>query len=167
MKQQLLTLTILLTATLLCGAQDKTTAAEQEIKQLIAAQDQALVKGDVATIKKLLTEDFTLVTPNGAVTTKEQFLNQLESRRMVYEEHHTEDIKLRVFADTAVARCALQMKAPFNGQSRSVQMRVTIVFVKVKDQWQMFTLHSSAIPPPRPAQPPATLPAPIKPPSEL
>jgi uncharacterized protein (TIGR02246 family) len=157
--------TLLLVASFTSVAQDKQAVAEQEIRQIIAAQDEALSKGDVAKLKQLSTEDFTLVAPNGAISSKEQFLSGIENKRFVYEDHVTEDIKLRVFADMAVAQALLQMKIPFNGQRREVRVRATMIFVRVKDRWLLYTLHSSSIPPPRPPQP-ATPPATPKPPSE-
>lgn len=163
MKQLVTVFTFLLLAPVLSIAQD--TAVEQEIKRLLVAQDEATVKGDVAALRKLSTEDFTLATPIGSIVTKEAFLQSVESRRTVYEEHRTEDITLRVFGDTAVARAVLNLKPVFNGQSRAVQMRATMVFVKVKGQWLLYTLHTSTIPPPRSPQP-ATPPATPKPPSE-
>ncbi|MBL8203284.1 MAG: nuclear transport factor 2 family protein [Blastocatellia bacterium] len=156
---------LLLLASALSMAQDANSTTEQEIKRLLATQDEAIVKGDVNTLKKLSTDDFTLVSPIGSITTKEAFLQSLESRRVAYEEHHTEDLKLRIFAEMAVAQTVLKMKPVLNGQSRDVQMRATMVFVKVKDQWLLYTLHSSTIPPPRPPQP-VTSPATPKPPSE-
>lgn len=165
MKRLVTMIALLLLSSALSMAQDANAAAEQEIKRLLAAQDEAAVKGDVAMMRKLSTEGFTLVSSIGSITTKEAFLHTLESRKVVYEDHRTEDLKLRVFADMAVAQALLKMKIPFNGQSRDVQMRATMVFVKVKDQWLLYTLHSSTIPPPRPPQP-ATPPATPKPPSE-
>lgn len=165
MKRLVAILTSLLLASVLSMAQDAKPATEQEIKRLLAVQDEAIVKGDVDTLKKLSTDDFALVSPIGSITTKEAFLQSLESRRAIYEEHRTEDITLRIFGDTAVARAVLKMKPVFNGQSRDVQIRATLIFVKVKDQWLLYTLHSSTIPQPRPPQP-ATPPATPKPPSE-
>lgn len=165
MKRLVTIFALLLLSSTLSMAQGAHATAEQEIKRLLAAQDEAAVKGDVAMMRKLSTEDFTLVSTIGSITTKEAFLQTLESRKVVYEDHRTEDLTLRVFGDTVVARAVLKMKLVLNGQSRDVQMRATMVFVKVKDQWLLYTLHSSTIPPPRPPQP-VTPPATPKPPSE-
>ncbi|MBS1811694.1 MAG: nuclear transport factor 2 family protein [Acidobacteria bacterium] len=167
MKRLVTIFALLLLSSAMSMAQDANPATEQEIKRLLAAQDEATVKGDVAALRKLSTEDFTLATPIGSIVTKEAFLQSVESRQTVYEEHRTEDITLRVFGETTVARAVLKMKPVFNGQSRVVQMRATMVFVKVKGQWLLYTLHTSTIPPPRPAPPTTPPPTSSKPPGEL
>lgn len=139
---------------------------QREVQQILENFDQAIVKRDEATGQKLLHADFTFVNPSGTVVDRERFVKFALAGSNVYEEHRTEDLSIRVSDDAAVCRGLLKFRVNVNGQARDFQSRITVVIVKEKGQWQLFTYHASSIPPPRPAQP-ATPPAPIKPPSDL
>ena len=138
-----------------------------EIQKVIALLDQSVVKRDEAIGKTLLHNEFTFVNPGGFVMNKERFIKFAFGGNTVFEEHKTEELSVRFFGEVAACRGLLKFRANTDGQARDFQARITVVIVKEKGQWQVFTYHSSTLPPPRPAQPSSPPPAPIKPPSEL
>ncbi|HEX4950186.1 MAG TPA: nuclear transport factor 2 family protein [Blastocatellia bacterium] len=173
MKQISLSFLFFLVLALPGFAQAKPDASDprtQEIQNLIAALDQAAIKKDEAVGKAILHDEFTFVNPGGFVLNKERFLKSILLGNNVYEEHQTEELSVRFFGDVASCRALLKFRVNINGQSRDIQARLTIVVVKEKGQWQIFTYHSSTLPPPRPPQQPtspATPAQPTKPPNEL
>ena len=168
MKRLSIGLTFILALVLTGLAQaNKSDPREPEIRKLFAELDQSAVKHDEAAGSKLLHDEYTFVNPSGTVLNKERFVKSILAGNTVYEEHKTEELSIRFFGDTAVCQGLLKMRVNMNGQARDIQTRLTVVIVKEKGQWQVFTYHSSMIPPPRPAQPPPPPPAPTKPPSEL
>jgi ketosteroid isomerase-like protein len=152
----------------LAGVGQTRESRNDEVQQILATFDQSIVKRDEATGRRLLHDDFTFVNPSGMVLDRERFVKLAFGGSNVYEEHQTEDVSIRSSGDVAVCRGLLKFRVSVNGQMRDLQSRITVVIVKEKGQWQLFTYHASAIPPPRPPQqPPQPLPAPTKPPSEL
>ncbi len=162
-----LTLLFVLAFTCLAQAGNKTDPREPEIRQLFVALDQSAVKRDDVGGAKLLHDEFTFVNPGGFVLNKERFVKAILAGNNVYEEHKTEDLAIRFFGEVAVCQGLLKMRVNMNGQSRDIQTRITVVIVKQKEQWEIFTYHSSQIPPPRPAQPAQPPAQPTKPPNEL
>lgn len=141
-----------------------------EIQKVIALLDQSAVKRDEAMAKATLHDEFTFVNPSGSVLNKERFVKSVLLGNNIFEEHKTEELSVRFFGEVATCRGLLKFRVNVNGQSRDIQARLTVVIVKEKGQWQVFTYHSSTLPPPRPPQQPpqpATPPAPTKPPGEL
>lgn len=143
---------------------------EKEIKKVFELLDQSAVKRDDVGGAKLLHDEFTFVSPSGFVMNKERFVKSMLGGNNVFEEHNTQELSIRFFGNVAACQGLLKFRVNMNGQSRDFQARITVVIVKEKDQWQVFTYHSSQIPPPRPAQTPQTPQTPppaTKPPNEL
>lgn len=140
---------------------------QDEVQQILEKFDQSIVKRDEATGRQLLHDDFTFVNPSGTVVDRERFVKFALAGNNVYEEHKTEDLSIRLSGDAAVCRGTLKFRVNMNGQVRDFQSRITVVIVKEKGQWQLFTYHASSIPPPRPAQPTTPPSTSSKPPSEL
>lgn len=139
----------------------------QEIKKVFELLDQSAVKRDDVGGAKLLHDEFTFVNPGGGVMNKERFVKSMLGGNNVFETHNTEELSVRFFGNVAACQGLLKFRVNMNGQSRDLQARITVVIVKEKDEWQVFTYHSSTIPPPRPAQTPQTPPPTTKPPNEL
>src|SRR5256886_11947618 len=80
-------------------------------EKAVAALDtdyQAAVKAnDVATMDRILAEDFVLVTGLGKTYTKADLLEQARNRRVVYEHQEDSAQKVRVWGDTAVVTALL------------------------------------------------------------
>lgn len=159
---------MLILALTLTGVSQGRESRQDEVQQILEKFDQAVVKRDEATGQQLLHSDFTFVNPTGTVVDRERFVKLALAGSNVYEEHKTEDLSIRVSGDAAVCRGLLKFRVTVNGQMRDFQSRITVVMVKEKGQWQLFTYHASAIPPPRPPQQPQQPPpAPTRPPNEL
>jgi ketosteroid isomerase-like protein len=132
-----------------------TDPREQEIRNFFVALDQAVVKRDDVTGSKFLHDEFTFVNPSGLVMNKERFTKFAFAGNNVFEEHQTEELSIRFFGDVAACQGLLKFRVNMNGQARDFQARITVVIVKEKGLWQVFTYHSSTLPPPRPQQSPA------------
>ncbi len=165
-----LALLLALTLTCLAQAENKSDPREPEIRKFFAELDQSIIKRDDVRGDKFLHDEFTFVNPTGLVMNKERFVKFAFAGTMVYKEHKPEDLTIWFFGDAAICQGLLKFRVNMNGQARDIQARITVVIVKPKEQWQVFTYHSSQIPPPRPPQPSASpqVPAqPAKPPNDL
>jgi len=87
----------------------------------VAALDteyQAAVKAnDVATMDRILADDFVLVTGLGKTYTKADLLEQARSKRVVYEHQEDSAQKVRVWGDTAVVTALLWAKGTEDGKA--------------------------------------------------
>src|SRR5262249_32910281 len=75
---------------------------ERELTQLIKDLNAAIVKADTAFLERVLHEDFTHHRPRGTVENRAQYLENRKARRVDFESLLADEIKVRVYGDTAV-----------------------------------------------------------------
>jgi len=112
---------------------DKTV---EELKSIESKWGQAFVKNDVAAIGRFMADDWCVVSPNGNVIDKASFLGVIKSGMLTHDEMKADDIKVRVYGDTAVVTSRSTSKGKFNGQPFSELERSSDVFVKQNGQWK-------------------------------
>jgi hypothetical protein len=106
--RRLVRLASLTLPTLLATCAALTRAAEigdaELIRQLERQRLPSLVAVDLDTARRLHRDDFQLITPSGAVVTKEEYLAILESGQLNYVAWEAGDITVKVFGDAAIIR---------------------------------------------------------------
>jgi ketosteroid isomerase-like protein len=115
-------------------------SAEQTVLKLTQESFDAEERVDRAALNRIIADDFLGTGPMGTTLSKTDVIPQEGSG-----EHGLaisgQDIRVRVFGDTAIATGRGVPKA----QGRP-ELRFTIVFVKRADRWQMVAGHLSTVP---------------------
>ncbi len=127
------TMAIMSLLTMGFAADAKTEAA---LTQMEKDWGQAMVKNDEATLHRLMADDWSMTTPDGAVQTKTEALADLKSGNLKFESTEVDDIKVRVFGNTAVVTGHSRDKSTYKGKDVSGEYRFTDVFVKRNGKWQ-------------------------------
>jgi len=70
---------------------------EQELTKLEQDRAQATVKGDTAFLDQTTADDYTFVTPRGALRTKAQILADFKSGELKFEGYDLDDLQVRVY----------------------------------------------------------------------
>ena len=120
---------------------------EQSIKALTEQARQASLKGDVATVDKLLADDYIVIGGTGATSTKAEALENFKSGKLKFEAIDVSDIKVRVYGDTALVNTTANLKGHFGAIDISGQYRGVRVWVKRKGQWQSVSFQSTRVAP--------------------
>ena len=120
-------------------------------EKAVAALDteyQAAVKAkDVATMDRILADDFVLVTGLGKTYTKADLLNEARSKRIVYEHQEDSDQKVRVWGDTAVVTALLWAKGTEDGKPFDYQLWFSDTYVRTPAGWgYVFAQASTRLP---------------------
>jgi len=118
---------------------------EESIKALSEQGRQAALKGDVATIDKLVADDFIGVDPAGGTSTKAQVLELFKSGKVKYEAIEISDLKVRVYGDTALINTTANVKGHLGDIDIGGQYRGVRVWVKRKGQWQSVSFQSTRV----------------------
>lgn len=126
-------------------AKSKPNADEQALIQMENEWAVALAKPDVAMFDRLTAPEWTMVDPAGVVNTKAQVLADFKSGVMKFESYKLDDLKVRVFGDTAIVHGLDTEKSSFKGKDTSGQYRFTDVFVKRDGRWLCVATHISAV----------------------
>lgn len=121
------------------------TRAEDEIKNLEEARNQAVLDGDVAALNRMTSDDYTFITLRGEMRTKSDILKGFASGSFHYESRHISDLTVRVYGNTAVVTGRSIQKGIENGKDYSGDYRFTRVYVKQKGRWLTVALQTTLI----------------------
>src|SRR5881392_3988434 len=75
---------------------------EEELKKLETDRAAAVVKGDVATLEKQTSDDYTFINLYGQMSDKSQMVNNFKTGRTKITSNEVSDMKVRVYGNTAV-----------------------------------------------------------------
>lgn len=112
-------------------------SVEEALMQLERDAAQASVRGDVAFFERLEADDYTFTDPGGQSFTKAQDMANMKAGDLKFESFNIDDMKVRVYGDTAVVTGMSSVKGAYKGQDISGPYRWLDVFVKRKGQWQL------------------------------
>ena len=123
----------------------KVADASAELMKMEHDMLAALLKKDAATFGKHFSDDVVLTTPNGAVQTKAQLLDDVKSGALVLEASTISDMKVKVHGDAAVVTYITTDKGKYKGQDISGRFRWTDVFVRQGGAWQLVAAQGTPI----------------------
>jgi ketosteroid isomerase-like protein len=126
-----------------------------QILDLGARWAAAELDADVATLERIVTDDFRLVGPFGFVLDKEQWLDRYRSGDLSTTALEWRDIDVRTYRDAAITIATQTQHASYRGSPTNGDFRVTHVFVRPGDDWTIASIHLSLTAPLRPAAAPS------------
>jgi len=118
---------------------------EQIIKQLEQEWADALPKRDQAAIDRITSADWVLTDPEGRLIAKAQADADLKSGTVKFESIKLDELKVRLFGDTAVVHGLESEKSSYKGKDTSGLYRFTDVFVKRNGRWQAIATHVTRV----------------------
>ena len=119
--------------------QEKAKGEKAGVKRILLQMEhdgnEATVKKDVATLSKLLADDWIGQSPDG-IQTKAQAMAELKSEYQKFDSITLGDMKVRVFGDTAIVTGSLDAKSTYKGKDTSGHLLWIDVFAKRQGRWQ-------------------------------
>lgn len=109
---------------------------EEELLKLEKEFAQAIVKNDAEAIGQFLANDWIIIDADGDIIDKSRFLGVVQSGALTHEMMESDDVRVRIYGDTAVVSGLTRTKGRFMGQDFSTQERATDVFVRQNGRWQ-------------------------------
>jgi ketosteroid isomerase-like protein len=119
---------------------------EEELLELEEAFAQAIVSKYLEGIGRLVTGDWIIIDPNGEIVDRTRFFEVIKSGALTHEMMESEDLRVRVYGDSAVVTAITRTKGTFMGEEFSTQERATDVFVKRDGRWQCVLTHLTRFP---------------------
>ena len=137
-----------LTLTLAIGAgayaQKAANATADEIQAMEHQWNDARARADVATLERILVDDWTVTHANGTTDTKAKYLADLRSgARKFAGAVSVSDMTVRRYGDTAVAAGSTNSAVTLNGQAQGGALHFTRVYVKRNGAWKMIVSHAT------------------------
>lgn len=112
-------------------------APEEQVKQVELDWLSADAKGDAASLQRIIADDFIGTSLNGGLLFKADIIPQ-NAGPGGFAGATPSQTNVRVFGDTAVL-----MGTVNTGATHSDQIRVTLVFQKRQQEWQIIAAHLS------------------------
>jgi ketosteroid isomerase-like protein len=119
--------------------------AEQEIRQLNREFDEAERQRDFAAIERTLADDFIWTTFGGSVFNRAETGEHLRSGDSRYELYQSEDVRVRVYGNTAVVTARLLRRGGNRKRDLSGEFRYTRVYVNQAGSWRMVAYQMTRI----------------------
>lgn len=123
---------------------------ENELREVVAAWDRAMVGNDPATIGAFMREDWIIVGSDGRTQTRAGFLGLIASGDLSHNVMTTRGLEIRLYGDAAVTLAEGTSGGQFRGQRFLEEERVSCVFVREAGRWRCVHTHLS----PRPGSKP-------------
>ena len=123
-------------ASVFCYAADPAS----EVTKVRQAINKANDTHDVATLDKLMIDDFVFISRTGTVADKKAFLDNVKDQAMITR-WRIDDACVRVYGDSAV----MTERMTGNARSGPVTIRTTAVFVKQGGNWKEASLAASPV----------------------
>ena len=118
---------------------------EDELKKLETDRAAAVVKGDVATLEKQTSDDYTLINMNGQMSDKSQMVNAFKTGQSKLTSDELSDMKVRVYGNTAVITGKADVNGTLGGKDATGQIMFTRVYVKKGGQWQSVAFQQTRV----------------------
>ena len=118
---------------------------ERELTQLVKDLNAAVVTADVAVLERVLHEDYVHIRPSGVVEDRAQYLENREARRVDFESLVPDEIKVRVYGDSAIVTGRSTAKGTDQDGRMDGQRRWTRVLVRRDERWQFVHFQGTPI----------------------
>jgi len=121
---------------------------EEDLKKLETDRAAAAVKGDVATLEKQTSDDYTFINLYGQMSDKSQMVNNFKTGRTKLTSNEVSDMKVRVYGNTAVITGKADVAGTMAGKDTKGQIMFTRVYVKKGGSWQSVAFQQTLVPTP-------------------
>jgi ketosteroid isomerase-like protein len=132
-----------------CAAAQKTQKREnahRQIDRLEEAFRNAVLTSNSAVLNSLLADDYTAITANGTLQTKQDWLANLRSGRVHFTSLDVSDRKVRFYGNTAVVTSRADVQGTTVSGAISGNYRYTRVYIRNSEgKWKIVSFEASRI----------------------
>jgi Domain of unknown function (DUF4440) len=101
---------------------------------------------DTTTIRKLITNDFTLITSSGRVLNADEFVADVADRSIAWLKNVTESSDVRFYnGDCAIITAVLHSVFHSDGKAYDARVRFTDTWVRLDGNWYYAAGHASKL----------------------
>jgi ketosteroid isomerase-like protein len=132
-------------------------AAREEIELLEKNVQAAQAAGDVATMDKMLSDDYIGTNANGEVVTKPQQLDHMQKRKLVINSLQTSDLKIKLIGQIAIVTCLAEISGVNDGVPIHGNFRYTRIYQHLPSgSWKITNFEATRSSHPAPSELPVT-----------
>jgi uncharacterized protein DUF4440 len=139
-----------------CSATPTDSQVQAQIRAIVVQRDQALVQADIAVLRKIHGADYQLITPDGSIESRSQFLSDVAQGNLDYRTFRPiSPIKVRLLGDAAAVRYESHIVIVVAGLGQIANDNWhTDLYERVSGQWKLVWSQATPV---------GALPAPTQP----
>ena len=117
---------------------------EQQLRQMNDEWIKALVRRDAGTLNRIMADDFIFAYPLEG-DDRDQFVNDVVAGELVVEHLNRENLRVRVWGNTAVLTGHDSAKWFYKGREFSGHYKILHVYANRNDQWHLVAVQACPI----------------------
>jgi hypothetical protein len=117
--------------------------AESEVRLAERQRFEAMTKQDVAALDTLLDDELDYVHSGGNLQSRQQFIDMIGKRTLVYESIEPSQVRVHVYDDLALAMGRSEMRVRTATGVSSFAVRFTEVYVRREGHWLLTAWEST------------------------
>jgi len=118
-----------------------------DLANAVRQWDEAQLKNDVATLSRLVTDDYLLVNSDASLQNKQQFLADFNVPGFKIDPYELKEKVEKVWGDAAVRTGLLDLGWTLDGKHQTRRLRMVYVWAKRDGRWQMTYTQITRVPP--------------------
>jgi len=127
---------------------------KHDVKKAVEALEEqwrkAQLAGDIATMDRMLSEDFIGISMTGQVNTKAQQLDRMRTRKLVITKVQLSDMKVKLLGSVAIVTSRAEVEGTNEGVSMKGMYRYTRVYQRLPSgEWKITSFEATRMQPPR------------------
>jgi ketosteroid isomerase-like protein len=119
--------------------------SEEQVLAATRAWDRAMIGNDAGEIGRYMADDWIIVGTDGRIGDKAGFLGLVGSGALTHDVMTSEDIRVRIYGDTAVVTARGVSGGRYQGQPFREVERASCVFVRQQGEWRCVLTHLSRL----------------------
>jgi len=118
----------------------------EAVRKMAAQLEQALTHADMATLKRIVVDDFIRTPPGGRDTNKSEWLGLVETGRLTYVAFEDSDVKYRAYGNTVLMNDVSNIHTRSgNGPERQTKLKLLWVWVKQGGEWRLASVEGTQV----------------------
>lgn len=117
----------------------------QELLELDRRWNEAYPRRDLATLERIIADDWICIDGAGLVIGKRQLLDRVEASPGFLDPYKFDETRLRIFTDTAIITGRLSGEGLDDDGRFFLEQRYTRVYVKRSDRWQCVSTQVTVV----------------------
>jgi hypothetical protein len=119
--------------------------AESEVRLAERQRFEAMTKQDVAALDTLLDDELDYVHTGGNLESRQQFIDMIRKRTLIYESIEPSEVRVRVYDGLALAMGRSAMRVRSASGFSSFDIRFTEVYVRREGRWLLTAWEATRV----------------------
>ncbi|MBN8677796.1 MAG: nuclear transport factor 2 family protein [Chitinophagales bacterium] len=116
------------------------------VLQFESKRFEAMTRADTASLRTMLSDDLIYIHSNALTEHKQDHLNAIASKKLIYKSMKREQAGVRLYGKTAIVNGTVAVQGILQNNDFSLRLLYTAIYRKKGKHWQLLNWQSTKIP---------------------